>query len=82
MTRPRVPWPAVAATVSAAAVLGAVPVVLAASWGDLRHPGTGAWDVGAALRLWATVSAIALPVGFVFGMLALVVIRALRRRAR
>lgn len=68
--------PAVAATVTMAVVLGGLVTGAVV----LLTAGDEAATAARVLRIWAVASAIALPVGFVFGVPLLAVVRSLRRR--
>ena len=61
-------------TVVASLVLGAAVVGVVALW-----DADGGWSASRVLRLWGLWSAVALPVGFVFGAIAFVVGRSLLR---
>ena len=68
--------PAVAATLGMAALLGAIVAVFVA-W----DPPDGL-DTDRLLRTWAIASGVALPLGFVFGVPLLAVLRSIRRGSR
>lgn len=70
--------PAAAATLGMAALLGA----LATGTLELVTSAEGAPSVTSVLRSWALFSALALPLGFVFGIPLLAVVRSLRNRPR
>jgi hypothetical protein len=56
-------------------------IALAVPENDFRDPGTGAWDIGLLLAWWGGYTILALPVGFVVGLISLVAARSLRGRA-
>ena len=52
-----------------------------ASDAEFWNSETGAWDLGAVFKLWATIFVFSLPVSFIFGVLGLVVVRSIGERS-
>ena len=73
--RLRAALPAVAATLGMAAVLGAVVCAVLA----VLMAGDEAITAGWLFRTWAIASAVSLPLGFVFGVPLLAVVRSARQ---
>lgn len=80
----RAALPAVTATVAMSVFLAGVVVGTLALLTPYRDsfidPSTGGWNPARVLRLWGIASLVALPLGFVFGVPLLAVVRSLMRR--